>query len=127
MTIDTNIIIDIFRGDEEVVEKVKLVVGEGEIFVTSISLCELYKGAYGHINSDDKLRIIEEFFDNANLVTLSIESSREFGLLWQNLKKKGKVISDFDILIASMIKTENLTLITSDKHFRNLGINVIII
>jgi predicted nucleic acid-binding protein len=124
--LDSNIIIDILRGDEKVVKKVESFWNE-EIFTTSINLCELYKGAYGHFNFEGKLKMIEEFLDNLNIISLDKESSREFALLWQKLKRRGKMINDFDVLIAAMVKSENLILVTRDKHFKNLGINVMII
>jgi len=124
--LDTNVIIDIFRGDELVIKKVEPLWNK-EIFVTSISLCELYKGAHGYFNSEDKIKLIDDFLNNVKVISLNRESAREFGLLWQKLRGKGRTINDFDILIASMIKCEKLTFVTRDGHFRSLGINVIII
>ena len=124
--LDSDIIIDIIRGDEKVVKKVESFWNE-ESFTTSINLCELYKGAYGHFNFENKLQAIEAFLSNLNIISLDKGSSKEFALLWQKLKKKGKMINDFDILIAAMVKSENLILVTRDKHFKNLGIDVMII
>jgi tRNA(fMet)-specific endonuclease VapC len=125
--LDTNIIIDIFRNEGGIAEKVNSLLNSNDFFITSITLCELYKGAFGHANSEEKLKKLEEFLDNVQLITLNKDSSKEFGKLWQKLKENGKLINYFDVLIASIVKAENLTLITRDKDFKDLGIKVVII
>jgi tRNA(fMet)-specific endonuclease VapC len=125
--LDTNIIIDIFRNEGGIAEKVNSLLNSNDFFITSITLCELYKGAFGHANSEEKLKKLDEFLDNVQLITLNKDSSKEFGKLWQKLKENGKLINYFDVLIASIVKAENLTLITRDKDFKDLGIKVVII
>ena len=70
--LDTNIIIDIFRGDEKVISKIEDIWGKS-IFITSITACELYKGAYGHKNSEDKIKIVNEFIKNVEIVSDEFE------------------------------------------------------
>ena len=124
--LDTNIIIDIFRRDENIISKIEKYWDE-QIFITSITLCELYKGAYVHKKSEQKLKILEEFLKNVEVISEDVYSCQQFGLIWQKLKKKGTQINDFDIMIASIVKSHNLTLITRDKHFKNLDIKTKII
>ena len=54
--LDTNVIIDIFRGDEKIISKIEKYWNE-KIFITSITLCELYKGVYGNKKIKEKLKI----------------------------------------------------------------------
>jgi len=124
--LDTSVIIDIFRGNEEVIKEIEKIWTE-EIFVTSISLCELYKGAYGHSNFKEKINLIEEFIKNLKVLSLNSNSCKEFGNLSSELKKNGKEVNDFDIIIASIVKSNNLVLVSRDKHFKNFQIKALFV
>ena len=124
--LDTNIIVDIFRGDEGLRGKVSKVVDSGaEIFISSISLCELFKGAFAHSKKDEKINQIRSFISNCNLIDLNIDSCEEFGKSYYNLDRMGKKVPEFDLMIASIVKANGLILVTRDKkHFENLGIKI---
>jgi predicted nucleic acid-binding protein len=123
--LDTNVIIDIFRGDEKIISKIEKYWNE-KIFITSITLCELYKGVYGHKKIEEKLKILEDFLTNIEIICEDNTSCKEFGKIYQKLRNKGIKVGDFDILIASIIKSNNLTLITRDKDFKKIDIKTII-
>lgn len=123
--IDTNIIIDILRGERDVLTKVdKLLLSSTDVFITAITLCELYKGAYGHINPDKKIAEVKSFISNFGLLSLDEKSCEEFGKLGSEVKKNGKIVSEFDLIIAAIVRSNNLTLITRDKDFDRIGIKV---
>jgi len=123
--IDTNIAIDFLRGESEVIKKLSLLREEG-IYMTSISLCELFKGVFLSSKSESNLKIVEAFIESNGILDLDKESSREFGNLFSRLNKIGKMIPEADLMIASIVKANNIALITRDKkHFENLGIEVI--
>jgi len=124
--LDTNVVIGLFRGDKKVLEFIEGIWDDG-VFVTSITACELYKGAYGHINFDKKVRIVNDFLTSVVVLSEDKNSCREFGIMWQKLKKKGLQVGDFDCIIASIVKLKGLTLVTSDKHFKNFDIPLILI
>ena len=44
--------------------------------------------------------------------------------MYYSLKKKGSLSNDFDLIIAAIVKANDLTLVTRDKHFENLGVKV---
>ena len=127
--IDTNIAIDILRGDETLKEKIsRLVVSREEVFISSISLCELFKGVYLieiKEKQDEALLKIKSFISSFEVVDFEEVSCEEFGRIYSFLKKIGKMVTEPDIMIAAMVKVNNLILITRDKkHFKNLGIKV---
>ena len=123
---DTSTVIEFFRGNKKVVEKISNNSKNGEnIFITYITLCELYKGAFLHSNKEEKIQEIDEFALNFSILDFNIDSCKIFGNIYYNLTKSGKIIPEADLMIASIVKTNNLTLITMDKkHFNNLGIKV---
>ena len=58
-----------------------------------------------------------------NLIVLSDseESAKQFGKIKANLKSKGKIIEDFDILIASIAIVSHCVLITNNReHFERI-------
>ena len=123
--LDTNIVIDFLNGNKSVIEKVYIKKKENKIFITFISLCELYKGIYLSNKSDIELKILDEFLNSIELVEMNKQSCDLFGKDFSILRKKGKMVPEADLMIASIVKTNNLILITMDKkHFNNLGIKV---
>ena len=120
--LDTSVIIDILRGDNNIKFKVAELSNKGEIFLTPITLCELYKGAYSFHNQDEKIKDVEKFISFFQILNFDKFSCREFGKFYAKLKKSGVIICDFDLIIASIVKVNDLILITRDKHFKNLDI-----
>ena len=123
--LDTNIIIEFLKGNKIIIEKVNIARQQGEIFITYISLCELYKGIYLSNKIETELEELDEFLEAISVVGLDKESCESFGKDFVKLQKSGKMTNEFDLMIASIVKANNLILITRDKkHFDNLGVKV---
>lgn len=124
--IDSNISVDIFRGDKKLSNRLSSLLGTGKrVVVTSVTLCELFKGAFLYHSSEGKALEILRFIDNFEVINMNIESCEEFGRMYKKMKVSGKMIPEFDLMIASIVKANNLTLITRDKkHFMGTGINL---
>ena len=124
--IDTSIIVEFLRGNEAIENKINTIIYNGlNIFTTYITLCELYKGAFLHSKKEDKIKDLNVFIQNSSIINFTITSCQIFGELYFNLSKKGKIIPESDLMIASIARANNLILITRDKrHFENLGIKV---
>lgn len=124
--IDSNIAIDIFRGDKILAKKLDAAMNSDRpICLTHITACELFKGAFLHFNFEKKLEEVNEFVSSFDAINLSLESCKEFGRMYKKLKEAGRLIPEFDIMIAAIVKSKNLILITRDKtHFENTGIKV---
>ena len=124
--IDSNIAIDVFRGDKILAKKLDEAMNSNRpVCLTHITVCELFKGAFLHFNFEKKLEEVNEFVSSFDAINLSLESSREFGRLYKKLKEAGRLIPEFDIMIAAIVKSKNLILVTRDKkHFEDTGIKV---
>lgn len=123
--LDTNIIIEILRNNLDLVDKVERISGSGGIFITTITLCELYKGAYLSSKRDFDIRLIEDFLSEVDVVGFDIDACKEFGQLYVNLKNLGGMVPEADLMIAAIAKSNELVLITRDKkHFEKIGIKV---
>lgn len=122
--LDTNILIDFLEETPSVVEHI-LEVGSRQCCMSVISLHELFYGA--HLAKEKKkeyydkeiqrINILLEYFD-----VLPINADGEiYGKIKYALRKKGKTVDEFDMLIASQAVSEGLTVVTDNiKHFENM-------
>jgi len=119
--LDTNIITAILKGNEEVKKRAQEVIVEGEeIFINGISYYEIKRGllAANATAQLNKFGLLCKIFGLILLNTQYIFD--EAAEIYANLKKKGKLIEDADILIASIVKTENFILVSDDTHFHRI-------
>ena len=128
--LDTNIVLDLFKGDEVVSLKVGNLEKEGEIYLTTITLCEIYKGIYLYsegVFREKELEDLEHYLENVKIIDLDLESSREFGEMYSYLRKSGVMIPEPDLMIASIVKANGVVLVTRDKrHFKGMkGVKVV--
>ena len=123
--LDTNIAIDIFRGDESLRKKIEKIQDFDVVFITPITLCELYKGVYLYHKPEEKIGDVNLFVANYQVLDFDLESCKEFGKIYADLNKEGKAIPESDLMIASITKTNDLILVTRDKkHFENTGVKI---
>lgn len=123
--LDTNILIDFLDGVPSVIDHV-LKAGINACYISSVSIHELYYGAY--LAKEKKLEYYEkeinkinkliEYFDVLNLS----EKAEQYGQIKYSLKKKGEMIDEFDMLIAGQALSEGLTVVTDNvKHFNRIA------
>ncbi|MBD3259726.1 PIN domain-containing protein [Candidatus Woesearchaeota archaeon] len=120
--LDTNIIIDIFRGDKKLKDKFLKFKGKNvKFYITSISLCELFKGAYKSKNSEQAIELITDFYNSVKILDFDLASANLFGFFNSVLEKKGTKIPDLDVMIASLAMANNSILVTRDiQHFKKI-------
>lgn len=120
--LDSNIIIDFFRGKQGLKEKIieRLRQGFG---VGSIGLAELYRGAFKSDRVKFNLRLIKNLLNlpEVKMVVFGKNEALAAGELAARLEQKGQKLSVGDTLIAATAKANNLTILTEDKkHFGRL-------
>jgi len=116
--LDTSIVIKYLKGTPEVVELIDSL--EGEVFSSYLVLAELYEGIFRSKNEVEQK--ILEYFSTFDLVFgLDETISKEFGKIRAELKQKGTIIEDIDILVAATCLANDLTLVTlNKKHFERI-------
>lgn len=121
--LDTNIIVNYLRGNKETISKVNEISEDCEIFITPLTLCELFRGAYLSTDSEIKVKLIKEFTDSFLLLEFDEKVCIEYGKEYARLSKLGKITENIDLMIACFAKINNLVLVTRNKkHFENIGI-----
>lgn len=120
--LDTNIIIDLLKEEKITLLKIKNLAKEGAVFaINPIVLSELYKGAYLSQKQEENVTSINEIAENIDFLEFTKETSKIFGEKYAILKRKGKVTSEADLMIASITIAHERTLLTKNgKDFKNI-------
>ncbi len=118
--LDTNICIYLLNGNEVLEEKVREI-GVFSIYISNVTLAELYFGAYNSRKVDANLERIDLFKKNLTVYPDSDRSAETFGRFKSKLRYEGRIIEDFDILIASIASVNNCILVTNNtNHFERI-------
>ncbi len=129
MGVDTTFLVDLFRNDTKAIELLENISkSEERIYTTVINMAELYRGAFLHPETDKKLQEIEELKDLFIILDMRLESAKYYGRIFADLKRKGRMAKDRDMLIASILMSfGEYKIITRDKrHFDEInGLEVI--
>lgn len=118
--IETSVIINFLRGKAKTIEFIENL--GGELTSSFVCLAELYEGIY-RIKERKKIEegALNFFSGLTEVYGLDQEIARNFGQIRAQLKQKGQVIEDLDILLGATCKTFNLILITANpKHFAKI-------
>jgi len=127
--VDTTFLIDLFKNDERAIKAIEELRNDNEIITTTvINMAELYRGAFLHSNPEKKISEIEELKDLLVIFDMGIESAKYYGKIYADLRSKGKIAKDRDILIASifLLFGERKIITRDKKHFSEIeGVEVI--
>ena len=118
--LDTDTCVYLLNGSEALKAKIKEI-GVFSIAVSNSVLSELYFGAYNSKKVEANLKRIEEFKKNISVISDSEESAEHFGRIKAALRIEGKIIEDFDIIIASIALANRYVLVTNNtSHFKRI-------
>ncbi len=116
--IDTDIAIDYLKGKADVVEAVESFPG---FLITSITAAELFYGAYKSDYPEKNEDRVIKFLGSLTILDVDFYASRLFGKIKADLKRKGKMVGDFDLLIAGTCIIQECTLITRNmRHYKDI-------
>ncbi|WP_207688515.1 PIN domain-containing protein [Desulfonema limicola] len=101
--------------EHKVIKKIKTI--QSEIFISEVTLGELYFGAANSNRKEYNLKRIELFKQIIMPVTIDEDIWRLFGETKAMLRKRGKSIADMDLLIACTSRIFGFILVTNDKDF----------
>jgi len=118
--LDTDTSVYLLNGNPSLKKKVEEV-GVFSLAISNSVLAEMYFGAYNSKKVEDNLKRIDLFKKNLTILSDSEESALRFGKIKADLRPKGKIIEDFDILIASIAIVNSCILITNNTdHFERI-------
>lgn len=120
---DTDTCVHILRRKPSVIERFRSI-GITRIAISSITLAELYFGAYYSSRVQENLNQLGAFLTDPKPVLLPFDakSANVFGQFKATLQSGGQLIPDMDLMIAAVAKQHGLTLVTGNlRHFQRLG------
>jgi predicted nucleic acid-binding protein len=86
-----------------------------------VTLAEVYEGAFRSSNPGAFLAIFRGFLTSYEVIRLSDAIAERFGELRAFLRRRGELISDFDIVIAATALHLDLTLLTfNQRHYQRI-------
>lgn len=112
--LDTNIVIGVFNGESLLQRRVT---STPEVFVSIVSLGELFYGARNSKHVQENVDRVEQFAASVTVLDCDSETARRYGLLKRELRERGTPIPENDIWIAALAGQHDLALVTRDNHF----------
>ncbi len=117
--LDTNICIHFFRGDNNLIEILQNV-GVENCAISEITLAELYFGAENSKNPQKNFQLID-LLSKQIIILPILEAIPEYAKQKVKLRRKGEMISDFDLLIATTAIAHDLVMVTENvKEFKRV-------
>ncbi|NET26579.1 MAG: type II toxin-antitoxin system VapC family toxin [Okeania sp. SIO1I7] len=124
--LDTNIVSAFVNQNQKIRDKLlEVYTREQDIYISCISFYEVQRGLL-YVNATRKLSQFNEFCQEVTILFLDnleiIEKASEIHI---DLRRKGRIIQDADILIAATAIIHNLTLVSNDSDMSRVeGINL---
>jgi len=116
--LDTDILVSLIKGDPKAVSFIRTLEREGEeLKSTVITAYELLKGAVISVKSDANVRLVKDLLSNVTILELDSPSAELASTIYQKLRRKGEMVGEFDILIATISIKREEELISNDKDF----------
>ena len=121
VVLDTDILVGLLKGVPEAFEAIKSLEASGSpLSTTIVTVYELVKGAYLSSKPEDNLAKVRESISSLQVLDLSVKACEEAAKIYRDLRKKGCLIGEFDILIAAIVKANEEALVSRDEHFNSL-------
>ncbi|MDP9172776.1 MAG: type II toxin-antitoxin system VapC family toxin [Planctomycetota bacterium] len=119
--LDTNHLSKAVRSGSVVQRKiVELRGGGARIGVCVPVLCEIEAGIQQISRPDDYRRDLERLLRQVRVWPFDLLTARIYGEIHHDLKRRGRVLSQVDTMLAALATQMNLTLVTSDQDFAAL-------
>lgn len=106
MILDTTFLIDVLRGREEVDNITRELEKTETLFITPISVMELWEGIHLTDAEEEELKKVEELLNGLHETGFRRESAKRAGEINARLKKEGDTI-DVEDVITGAIALEN--------------------
>ena len=118
--LDTNWMIQLLAGHKETAAFHKRIHPD-KMAVSYITAGEIYDVAFAYANPQAHLSSFRQFLAPFTLLTLNDSIMETFAEVRSYLRRRGELISDFDILIGATALHHDLTLLAyNTRHFKRI-------
>ena len=121
MILDTSVLIDLLRGNREVVEKIRSLENRHvTLSLTTVSVFELWQGT-DEVNEKKRERL-HFLLESIASFSLDTNAAKEAGKIHAALRKEGRIIDLEDSMIAGIAKVKQEPLLTRNTdHFGRIN------
>jgi len=84
---------------------------------TMLNLYELLRGAEISSHPEKNRAQVQELLSNVEIIDLTIQACEEGSKIYRDLRESGRLIGEFDTLIAAIAKATGTAVLTRDNHF----------
>ena len=117
---DTDVCVEILRGNKKVAQK--RIEYPGEISISFITVAELFYGAENSDKPEENKIGVEKFLITLGIVHSDIFIMKRFGEIKSKLYKKSMLIPDADIFVAAAAMEKADAVVTGNvKHFERIS------
>ncbi|QKR00766.1 type II toxin-antitoxin system VapC family toxin [Metallosphaera tengchongensis] len=109
--LDSNVIIRVMKGDKSTLEAVKSL--SDVVGTTVFNVYEILRSKYSSK--------VSQYFEEIVIYPFTIKEAVIASHIYRELSSRGKVKGEVDILISSIVKANNETLITYDRDFYDIS------
>jgi tRNA(fMet)-specific endonuclease VapC len=114
--LDTNICIFLKnQKPKHVLDHLHKVIDQ-KLYISSITVAEMYFGVYNSQNIERNHVSLIEFLAPFKIIDFDDEDAKEFGRIRAKLKKEGKLIGPYDMQIAAQAIAKKLILVTNNTN-----------
>lgn len=120
---DTTFIVDLIRKEACAINKLReLMESKEKLFITVITVAELYYGAHRSKNVEEELSKVDEIIRYFLILEMNESSAKEYGSMRAFLEKEGINIPERDLLIAAISRShgERVILTRNKKDFERI-------
>lgn len=118
--IDSDVLINFLKGETVAVDTIKRLQNH-PLYISIISVGEILEGLLETKNKK-KLSSFRELLKTLTVVNIDFVVIEKFASMRKLLRKKGMLIDNFDLLIASTCLTHDLSLVTGNiSHFKRIS------
>ena len=120
--LDTDMLMPLFRGVPLTAERARRHRDlYGYLNITIITYYEVMKG-HEYVGARDRQKVFDEFCRLNNVIPLNQAACRRAAQIYADLRRRGNLIPDADILIAGIALAGDYVLVTQNvKHFRRIA------
>lgn len=119
--LDTDTCIYWLNGNQRIERKI-LGAGLENVFVTVITECELFYGAYKSARGERNLEVLEALRGKIKTIHTSKDIAPLYGRIKVDLERRGQTVDDADLLIAAIALASHGILVTNNtNHFKRIS------
>ncbi|MBI4448409.1 PIN domain-containing protein [Candidatus Woesearchaeota archaeon] len=120
--LDTTVLVDLLRGDEDASELVKVLEKKGvPLTISTVTAQELVRGAYRSRSPDKEMEKVDVVLAGVTTIPFDLECAKITGRIEAVLLSLGRMIDAEDVQIAGTALARNAQIITRNaEHFSRI-------